>query len=374
MDNQRAKELLIKYNEGQCTEEEKALVESWYLSTVQNDEKITHDEIESAMHHVRKALPGLKVKRLSLWPRIAAAAILLVAIGVTLLYLKKLPEAQSDVKNDMLPGSNKATLTLANGKKISLTDAADGTVAKERNVTINKNANGNLSYVSGDQQVAPGEIEYNTIETPKGGQYKIKLPDGTDIWLNAETKLKYPTTFASLKNRPIELEGEAYFEVAKDKGHPFIVTTSKEKVEVLGTHFNINAYDNDKVVKTTLLEGSVKVSNQAGSTKIMKPGQQATADGESLAIRDVETDYEVAWKDGYFIFNNENLESIMAKISRWYNADVVFMDPTLKSKSFIGTISRFDKVSKVLNMLERTDVAVFNIESGKIIVSRKTRH
>jgi len=304
----------------------------------------------------------------------AAAAAILVTLSVGL-YLFK-PEKQkrfagtgAKVSRDLAPGGNKAILTLANGAVISLTDAANGKIASQSGATINKAKAGQLVYT--DNGVVTAADEYNSIATPKGGQYQLILPDGTRVWLNAAS-LKYPVAFTGTA-RKVELTGEAYFEVAKNKAKPFMIHTAKQDVTVLGTHFNINAYADEPNTRTSLLEGSVKVAklNDAASV-IIKPGQAAlVGDASSAAkirIAAIDTDEAVAWKNGYFMFDSENLESILRKVARWYDVDITWQSKNSAQKEFSGTISKYSNASQVLKKLELTEAVHFKIEGRKIIV------
>jgi len=335
-------------------------------------------DTQMALQSAKKGLTfnnkATKVRRLFTRSGIAAAAAVLLIISAGILFFRPQlipgsghPELASGL-HDIKPGDNKAYLTLGNGKRIALTDAHSGELAKEDGVSITKTEDGQLVYsLSGD---ADGNSDYNTIETPKGGQHQLRLPDGTSVWLNASTILKYPANIAALKERRVSLVGEAYFQVAKDAKHPFIVETEKQDIEVLGTHFNVNAYRDEAAAKTTLLEGSVRVSS-GGNVKVIKPDQQAVSSGGEIEVKDVDAEFAVAWKNGFFMFNSENLDQVMRRISRWYDVRVVYEDPELKSKTFVGTISRFENISKVLNMLERTNTATFTIKENTITIKKK---
>ena len=305
----------------------------------------------------------------------AAAAAVLIALSVGL-YLFK-PEKQKrfegtgvKVTHDLSPGGNKAILTLSNGAVISLTDAANGKIASQTGATINKAKAGQLVYT--DNGVLAAADEYNSIATPKGGQYQIILPDGTRVWLNAASALKYPVAFTGT-SRKVELTGEAYFEVAKNKAKPFIIHTAKQEVTVLGTHFNINAYADEPNTRTSLLEGSVKVAklNDAASVMI-KPGQAALVgdpgSASRIQIASIDPDEAVAWKNGYFMFDSENLESILRKVARWYDVDITWQSRNSAQKEFSGTISKYSNASQVLKKLELTEAVHFKIEGRKIIV------
>lgn len=278
-------------------------------------------------------------------------------------------------KNDVKPGGNKAILTLADGTKIVLDDASKGALTSQGNTTIIKLDDGRLAYNSQDvSKITSKAVLYNTLSTPRGGQYCVTLPDGTVVWLNASTSLKFPVAFAGNERR-VEVKGEAYFEVTKNAAMPFVVKAGNEEIKVLGTHFNVTAYADDKVIKTTLLEGSVEVSlpNLSGSGKessiiTLQPGQQAQLDKENaITVVDANPKEAIAWKNGYFMFKNENIESIMLKISRWYDIEVKY-DVNTDMKDFTGTIARTNNVSDVLTMLELTEIIHFKIEGKTITV------
>lgn len=283
----------------------------------------------------------------------------------------KFKPVSTQLTSKITPGENKAILTLANGSKIALNDVKNGEIANQSGTVITKNRDSQLVYQS-VSSVAK-ESAYNTIETPKGGQFQLILSDGTKVWLNAASSLRYPSTFGS-GDRKVELVGEAYFEVAKNEAKPFLVSSSKQVVEVLGTHFNINAYTNEPVISTTLLEGSVKVISPFKNTyKIIKPGQQSLInindDNPGIKVINIDSDEAVAWKNGYFMFEKEGLASILRKVSRWY--DVEIENPQgekLNKLLFSGTLSKYSDVSKVLRKLELTESIHFKIKGRRIIV------
>lgn len=276
------------------------------------------------------------------------------------------------VNNDIVPGGNKAFLTLANGKRISLTDASNGTLAEQEGIKIEKTTDGQLVYtvLSDREKALHPEHLYNIIETPRGGRYQIILPDGTNVWLNAASKLIYPSSFAGLKTRNVELSGEAYFEVAKDKEHPFIVKTVKQQVVVLGTHFNISSYEDEPSVKTTLLEGSIVIKGTNGGDKILKPGQKSTLTTHDLKVENINNEQRtVAWKEDQFVFDSDDIQYIMRMIARWYDVEVEYQGEIPENK-FGGSISRFENVSEVLKSLESTGRVKFKINGRRIIVTK----
>lgn len=303
-----------------------------------------------------------------LWPRlIAAASIVLVAsIGFYFYNTSRETEQQSFYANDIDPGKDGATLTLADGKKILINDVSAGNIALQSGVRISKTVDGQIIYeITGSNS---DKIEYNTLTTIRGEQTQVLLPDGSLVFLNAASSLKFPTSFAKLKERSVEISGEAYFEIAKDKAHPFIVKNEKQEVEVLGTHFNINAYDDEPSVKTTLLEGSVKISTDQ-NTKVLKPGEQAVNNNEKLSIGEVDVDKAVAWKSSKFVFDDENIESVMRKLSRWYNVEVIYQD-NVADRTFTGSISRYDKISKILDKITYIEAVHFKVEGRRITVMK----
>jgi transmembrane sensor len=295
-----------------------------------------------------------------LWLKIASVAAILIMVVTGLWFYtsrQKIFNRQSDIvnQNDIAPGKNTATVTFANGKTIKLSETKTGV----------KIDDSRLIYTDGTTIIDTSSLHIATISTPRGGTYQVMLSDGTVIWLNAASSLKLPSTFAGLAKRRVELiEGEAYFEVAKDKKHPFIVSSKGQEVEVLGTHFNINSYADELSVKTTLLEGRVRVNNM-----ILKPDQQSVLTKNSLILKEVDVADEVAWKYGKFSFNEEELNVIMKKIERWYDVKVDYEDD-LRNVKFSGSISRFTSISKVLGLLETTGRVHFEIEGNKIVVMK----
>lgn len=309
--------------------------------------------------------------------RIAVAASLLIIFSISYFMIKPGVSSNVIVSNikkpqqglGIQPGGQKATLTLADGSKLILDTTNNGLVTKQGGANIIKLDNGQLQYVSG--QIASSETVYNTMSTPVGGQYELVLPDGTKVWLNSSSSIKYPTTFFE-KERRVEITGEAYFEVAKNAHQPFKVKINLQngeggEVEVLGTHFNINAYDDETAVRTTLFEGSVKVNRTTGTTQI-KPGQQLQSDkaGQVKIINDADLEEVIAWKEGRFQFESADIKNVMRQLARWYDIDVEYKENI--ARHFGGTISRNVNILKVLEMLELTGEIKFKVEDRKVIV------
>lgn len=385
MNQQDYIELYEKYLSGKCTPEERKLLDDYLdefdLKDIPWDEKIgkredfereifnkISDRVEKNPYILRK----IKIKWMSV-----AASILLVAFSAGLYLANRHDEKLSLVqhkshpfKNDIAPGGNKAILTLANGKQVILTGAKNGTIAQQGAVVINKTADGRIVYNSSQKSTSDEAklIAYNTMTTPRGGQYWVVLPDGSRVLLNAASSLTYPTIFSG-NERKVELTGEAYFEVAHNAAKPFRVYSKSQTVEVLGTHFNINTYDDEPAVKTTLLEGKVKVTSAAkNQSRILQPGQQAFLNPLAFNISNVDVEEATAWKNGLFVFESNDIQQIMRIVSRWYDVDVAYSG-ILPADKFTGSVSRFSNVSEVLNTLQLTRKVHFKVEGKKITVS-----
>ncbi|MDQ8004902.1 MAG: FecR family protein [Pedobacter sp.] len=355
-----AAKLLKKYLSGQCTPEEKAIVEDWYVQFPYQRNSPSAEQIAASHEEVIGRLNLQKTKTFPFLKPLLVAASLLVCIGFGLIFFNRKADtpvvlAKKELK-DVLPGGNKATLTLADGTVVDLDQALNGEISKQNGIIIRKTENGQLEYVVQDSPDAVSGT--NTIATPRGGQYQVSLPDGTKVWLNAASSLKYPYPFDK-NERLVELKGEAYFEVAKDQRRPFRVNTIHQTVEVLGTHFNVNAYADEPTLKTTLLEGSVKI--EAGDNQVLlKPGQQAklSTSNEQLVIdKSIDADQTIAWKNEVFAFNNEDIKSVMRQISRWYDIDVVYKGKITTEKYF-GEIPRNTNLAEVFKILELNHIRV----------------
>ncbi|MBB5438159.1 hypothetical protein HDC92_001834 [Pedobacter sp. AK017] len=331
------------------------------ILTAQDEISVDNNELR-IMQAIQPKKPGISLLK---W--YAAAAVILITLG-TWLYTNQQFNAPVNQSSslEIPPGKIGATLTLANGKKIRLSDARNGQLAKESGISISKTADGQVIYdlqtKTSDYTELNTASQYNTLSTSKGETYQLRLPDGSKIWLNAASSLTYNAGLYERGKRSVSLEGEAYFEIAKDKAHPFFVKTNKQEIKVLGTHFNVMSYIDESIAKTSLVEGSVDVNNN-----ILKPGQQAQTNIYTT-ITDVNTEDAIAWKNGLFVFRNENIQSIMKKISRWYDVDVAFKDKNILNKNFGGTFSRFEHVSDMLHTMELTGVIHFKIEGRRIIV------
>lgn len=305
------------------------------------------------------------------WQRWAAAALLLIVAGSAWLLAtrtrkaNKLPAAVTEnIKKDVSPGGTKAMLTLANGNVIALDSSLKGTLAQQGDVNLHVSP-GMLKYDQ-NRQTSANSIAYNILKTPKGGQYQLELPDGSKVWLNAASSLKFPTAFVG-KERRVELSGEAYFEVARNAGQPFFVSVNNASIAVLGTSFNVMAYTDEAAMKTTLLEGAVKVS-QANASSLLKPGEQSLLEpnGKMKVIEKADVSLAVAWKNGLTSFKSADIKTIMRQVERWYDVEVVYSGP-IPARSFTGDIPRDANLSELLRLLEISRIH-FKMEQRKLIV------
>lgn len=369
--------LLKKYQEGTLSKEDKDKLDAWYLYKASNTNlQLNEYELQDSYDVLKSKLPlQPKTKVISLWPRVAVAASIVLLLGTGVFYFTKPQEQNIQVvekTKEIAPGGTRGILTLSNGKQIVLGEiSAKDTIAKEGQkdeVTIKMNANGVITYIINPDAEAPKNAanSFNTLSTPTGGQYNIVLADGTKVFLNTVSSIKYPTQFNEDK-RVVELEGEAYFEVAKNKNKPFIVKSGNQSIEVLGTHFNVHAYDNESVTKTTLLEGSVAVSYK-NQKSILKPGQQSNVSDNfnKIKIREVDTEAAIAWKNGRFKFDNADLKSVMKQLERWYGIKVEYRGDVSDVRFNGGTFMN-KNLSEVLKVLELSNIK-FKVEGKTIIV------
>jgi transmembrane sensor len=376
MNREEYQQLIHKVSDGMATDNELALYNR-YFHAYQKSEEWEESEM-GPQQELKLKLDQLVFEQIRLRPtlslkplifKIAIAAVLFIAVGIFLYpHLRPLVKENEIAKKAVIvPGGNKAYLTLGNGKRIELNDASRGQLAKEAGVEIRKTGDGQLVY-SIKEQPASDQTLINTIETPKGGRYQVLLPDGTKVWLNAASKLTYPVSFTAKDSRKVELNGEAYFEVAKNDRLPFRVKTALQEIEVLGTHFNVMAYDDEKIIKTTLLEGAVKVAANHKQS-LLYPGQQADLNRENQQIRITTAvkNKSVAWKNGYFMFTGDTIEDIMKQVGRWYDLEVEYRG-NMSNKQFGGTYSMDKDIHELMKGLELTGMIHYKIEGRRIIV------
>ncbi|WP_374950050.1 FecR family protein [Mucilaginibacter sp.] len=371
MKKEELQKLFIKYHEGTCTEEEKALLEAWYLEFNEHDLDIAPKRIISIGQRIFRELPGNHISFLNIGVKLAiAAGIIGMIISITVKFILPTAHPQKTVSiYDIRPGGNNAVLTLSNGHKINLSAATNGQIAKQAGIAVYKTAKGQILYKSIVLPVTGDSITTNNISTPKGGQWQVLLPDGSKVLLNSASSLSYPTSFQNQHDRIVQLTGEAYFEIAKDKAHPFIVKTHQQSVRVLGTHFNINAYPDEPAIRTTLAEGSVNVLSNNGKSKRLSPGQQSILQQGELTRTSVKVEDELAWIKGSFHFSDQNIQSIMRQLSRWYDIEVQYQS-NISYGGIHGRISRDKNLSQVLSGLEATQSVHFKVEGRRITVMK----
>jgi ferric-dicitrate binding protein FerR (iron transport regulator) len=338
-----------------------------------------HGNTDQVLFQIKSQLNTEKGKVVSFskkkWLRLAVAAVLVAGIFAVYKYMhaSAVPE-QTIVKaattnNPISAGGNKATLILENGSAINLETASNDTVVEQKGSRILKQADGQLLYTSLKEK--PASVSYNRIVTPRGGQYQVILSDGTKIWLNDSSSVHYPVVFTG-SERKVEVTGEAYFEVAKDASKPFKVKIGeKAEVEVLGTHFDVNAYTDELVIRATLLEGSIKISELQGKeSRMIIPGEQAALNASNrITVNKIpDTEQVIAWKNGVFNFYNTSLGMALRQLARWYDVDIVF-EGSIPQKQFSGEIQRSLSLSQVVKLLEKNGVNC-RIEGKKLIVTK----
>jgi len=363
MSYERAKELFTKYKNEMATDEEKALVEKWLFGYNNEPGELSDEKIESISREVWGRLPQpvlSPIHRLPIWTKVAAAAsvILALSFGGYFLSQEKQSRQMAYYKNDVPPGHNQATLTLANGKKIILVKGLSGTLAQQGNTQIGVNGQSAIAYTATGTNVNQ-PVAYNTLSTAMGEQspYPLILPDGSKVWLNAQSSITFPTAFNG-KERIVRITGEALFEVAHNAEHPFKVQTEKQTIQDIGTTFDVSAYADEPTTKTTLIEGKVKVNDM-----FLEPGQQS----DGIHIKTVNTRRYTAWKNGDFYFEDDNIQTVMRELSRWYNVKINY-EGDMTTESFDAQISRNKNISAVLNILENTKGVHFKIEGRRVTV------
>lgn len=378
-DKEKYQQLASKWLDKTITEEELQVFNAWYESDPDGIIEISESFAQTEGQLAERMLKGInsrihKTRVYSLWTRISVAASVLLLLGASFyVYRYSTTEKQHSrqvVSQDSIaPGKSGATLTLANGRKIRLSDAAVGELVTEYGTRISKTADGGLLY--DEESAGKSSTAQNTLSTAKGEMYMMTLPDRTKVWLNSGSALTFSPTFNEQNSRSVTLTGEAYFEVAKDKRRPFVVNTAKQKVTVLGTHFNISSYADEKEVKTTLIEGAVKVHNlQSGTVLLLKPDQQAIVNGENLYMQQVDVNEIIAWKNGDFVFGTESFEASMRKIERWYDVEFVYKESDIKDIRLDGWIARSSRLSDVLHKIELAGNIKFEIKERRILLTK----
>lgn len=372
-------DLIVKRLENRLNNSEKQYLEEWIQASIKNRSLYSHLSDNHEKHYKNREIRLAKTNKNESWSRIQSrikkqklkklklsliriAAVLIVAIGSAYFYSVSIV---NKTNNAIDPGKYQAYIVLGDGVKYNLDKEV---VLNEGNIVIS-NTTQELVY---QKQLSnkKKELTYNTIIIPKGGEYKLTLMDGTRIWLNSNSKLRFPSEFGE-GIRKVELEGEGYFEVAKDSVHPFVVDMNNVQVKVLGTSFNANAYSDLNEIVTTLVEGKVEVNDSLfGSKDLLLPNQQYSFNRLTGKVvkQEVDTRIYTAWKDGRFVFEDESLQDIMKRLSRWYNVEVIFLNDSVKDLKFSGDLTRYEKIDQILELIELTQKVKFTIKNRNLLV------
>lgn len=379
MNEQRIAELVEKYLDNSATEAERQELLDWYKS-VDHSEIVwpeSEDQFDKRLERIKEnILPSLRREKRQNRSKklyisiLSAAAVLIAVITGVFLYTNKDSEllSASHKETFISPGGNKAVLTLSDGTVFNLGDTLQNFDFSEQNGFRLRAKEGELTFENHQTPaLQSAQPTYSTLSTPRGGQYVVNLPDGSKVWLNAESSLFFPNVFAE-DERKVTLSGEAYFDINKKPKAPFTVSIQDLDIEVLGTEFNVNAYSNPTEIATTLIEGSVKLSSGSKSV-FLKPNQQSiwSKENQSFTTQDIDTKSITGWKNGYFVFNNTNISVIMAELARWYDIEVSY-EGDISQKEYTGSILRRSNIQDVLDMLELTETIKFKIEGRRIIV------
>lgn len=362
-------QILDRYVKGQASEDDIRFLNEYdrYLESKNVSAELSDGELEDINQSLYKSIKGsIKREHTFHLPHIykyAAAAIVVIGLSI-FLYTFRSGSNKETTAHDILPAGNHGTLTLADGTIVDLDTAALGLLTQQYGTNINKSESGVISYHIDEDKTQLDIAATNTITTPRGGYYKVILPDSSCVWVNAASSLRFPTRFAEDERR-VELAGEAYFEVAKNTKKPFIVKSGQQQIQVLGTEFNARSYKGEPTV-TTLISGKVKV-NHYSLNKILQPGQQAISSAAGMELKTVDIEDFVGWKNNVFIFHRRNLREIMHEMERWYDVEAEI--PAKESNElFYAEIPRNIKLSEALKMLEGTSDIRFKIEGRRIMI------
>ncbi|GAA4180278.1 FecR family protein [Sphingobacterium ginsenosidimutans] len=383
--NQQILDILAKYEAGTITEDELQQLEDWYASFEANPDLIEslspeerlvrkkqlQEKIFDQLGPETSSVAELSKKRFFLNPgnRLWQAAASLVLICAVSFYIFQKqadkPSSAEELSSNINPATDQATLTLGNGEKILLDNSKNGELSAEGNIHINKLKPGNLVYTASKKV---SKVHINTLSTPRGGRYQLTLADGTQVWLNAQSSITYPSAFQGT-SREVTITGEVYFEVAHNAAMPFRVKSENQLIEVLGTHFNVNTYNAKSSAKTTLLSGSIALTN-SHQRIILKPGEQGIVAAHSMSVKNVDPVEAIAWKEGYFDFTDADIGSVIDELGRWYNVDIRY-NGTATKETFTGRIPRSWPFEKVLNLLKTFKSIQVEMQGRRLIVEKK---
>jgi len=381
-------QLFDKFEAGQCSPAEQRALQAWLHSyRTAGKAALTDQDFSEARMNMLEAIDRAtspapqKSGVFTLWPRVAAAAVALLILGASLFYVNSLSingnqQEGGRYSEEAAPGTVGATLTLADGRKVRLSDSINGDLATEAGVTIRKTSDGELIYeINSDPSkvgMTKGKSTTNTLSTAPGETYQVQLPDGSRVWLNSASSLSYPVHLMKNGKRQVSLQGEGFFAVSKDKKHPFIVQAGNQLVEVLGTQFNINSYTDEAMIKTTLIEGAVKVT-LGDEQKLISPGEQVVNDGKKLAVGKADAESVTDWKQGDFNLDRIDLKLALRKIARWYNIQVVYDADLPEGLTSGGWFSRSQKLSTILKAIEKSGQVRFTLKDKTLYVKQNKR-
>ena len=373
-----AKEILERYLNGQCSEEEARLVEKWYN---QSGDPVENFDTELAQKHLSELWRDLnastkKPKIIGFKKITYAAACLVILLGLGIYLDTKQNANQTNLPHEsawLAEPVDQAILTLADGSIIKLDSLQVGQRLSQQGVIITKQQDGTVIYQADSSYSPKTQGTFNTITTPRGKQYSILLPDDSRVWLNAASRIRFPVAFSE-DRRGVELSGEGFFEVESDPTRPFVVSSKNQQTTVKGTKFNINAYPEDSKMTTTLLEGAVLVSiseqdNNNLKQILLHPNEQIVADGLTFEKKRVDASHFASWKDGKFIYDNSPLETVMLQLARWYDVQIDYVDD-IKGISFTGSLSKSDDIIDVLRKISLTESVHFEIKGRRVMVTR----
>ncbi len=359
MERDQAAELLEKYRRGECTpEEERILFQAFNRVPLPPDvprDDLDHYRLQrETLTGIHRQLDRRRTRRLRRWLPYAAAILLAATVATWFFHGNGVVDPEDSLANqhEIPPGGNRAMLTLADGRIIDLDESQTGIVIGD-GITY---ADG-TDITSGDRVPVGEDVNQLTLTTPKGGTYQVTLPDGTHVWVNAETTIRYLDGFAA-NERIVSVDGEAYFSVASDVRRPFKVVSGAQTIAVLGTEFNLSAYSADQETKTTLVDGSVRIVNgQTRRASTLKPGQQSTVRGTVIETQEIDVQQFTAWKDGYFYFNGDSPQDAFAQLSRWYDIEIAYRGAVPKVE-FYGKLERNKPLGSMLNILQKAGLLV----------------
>lgn len=369
------RDFLAYIQSGQDSELLQDLIEKTFgdrIDTVSSNDVFLESALRKSWTAVEDRMnsePVLRIRNLRPVVALVATIISVLSVSIWFYFFKESAADNHQVAHHAItPGQQTATLTLADGTQIRLAETAEGELVKDGSIIISKTADGQLLYEI--QEAGESASGYNILSTARGETYKVKLPDGTQVWLNTASSLRYATNFSAYPSRNVELQGEGYFEVASNHAKPFIVHSNGQKVEVLGTRFNISSYREDSMISTTLLEGSVRIDHHHKNTTLVPNQQFQLSTSGNFYLREVDTDRIVSWTNNEFMFDGDHIDEVMRKLERWYNVDIIYEGEKSPEK-FGGVVSRFEKIEKVLQLLEKTGGVRFKIEGRSVSVFSK---